>query len=582
MTEAWEAYQVRSLINLPIFEKGEFVALFLVQRSVPTRWLPEEVDYIRNVADRIRVAIERSRVEQRLREFAASLERQVADRTRERDRAWRVSRDLLGVADAEGVWRSINPAWTDILGWQDSDIIGRNSAWFSHPDNTRPSPTDLARAPQVSHHYEGRYRGRDGAWHWLAWTVVPDDGELYCVGRDVTAEREQAAALAEAEAQLRQAQKMEAVGQLTGGLAHDFSNLLAGITGSLELMQARISQGRVAEAARFVTAAQSAAQRAAALTHRLLAFSRRQTLDPKPTSVNKLISGMEDLIRRTVGPAITLEVVGAAGLWITLCDPNQLENALLNLCINARDAMPNGGRLTIETANASLDDHAARTRELAPGQYVALCVTDTGVGMTPDLVDHVFEPFFTTKPIGQGTGLGLSMVYGFVKQSGGQVRLYSEPRRGTTVKLYLPRHIGGEAEDELPPAASETAPGARPEQTALVVDDEPTVLMLVSEVLRDLGYATLEAPDGPAALRFLRSDARLDLMVTDVGLPGGMNGRQLADAALAARPGLKILFITGYAENAALGNGHVGPGMHVMTKPFAIDALVAKVREITK
>ena len=591
-TMAWDALEVRSLINLPLFEMGAFVALFLAQRTRPCTWLPEEIDYIRNVSDRIRVAIERWRIEQRLRDLAASLERQVAERTRERDRAWRVSRDLLGVADQAGVWRSINPAWTDILGWQPSDILGRTSEWFKHPDNapvafsgpaslTGTSPA-ASGVPQASKHHEGRYRARDGSYRWISWTVVPSEGELYCVGRDITAEKDQAAALAETEQQLRQAQKMEAVGQLTGGIAHDFNNLLAGITGSLELMQTRIGQGRTAEATRFVAAAQGAAQRAASLTHRLLAFSRRQTLDPKPTAVNKLIHGMEELIRRTVGPAIRVEVVGAAGLWTTLCDPNQLENALLNLCINARDAMPNGGRLTIETANTTLDAAAARSRDLAPGQYIALCVTDTGTGMSPEVIAHVFEPFFTTKPIGQGTGLGLSMVYGFAKQSGGQVRIHSEPEQGTTLRIFLPRHVGDTEEGDLANGAADRPARLAIDQRALVIDDEPTVLMLVCEVLHDLGYATVEASDGPTALRILQSDLRFDLMVTDVGLPGGMNGRQLADAARIARPDLKILFITGYAENAAIGNGQFGRGMEVMTKPFAVEALLAKIRAMAE
>ena len=278
---------------------------------------------------------------------------------------------------------------------------------------------------------------------------------------------------------------MEAVGQLTGGLAHDFNNLLAGISGSLELMQTRMSQGRLKDIDRYMSAAQGASKRAAALTHRLLAFSRRQTLDPKPTNVNALVHGMEELIRRTVGPEIEVEVVGASGLWSALVDPPQLENALLNLCINARDAMPEQGRITVETANKWLDEHAARKHDIPPGQYLSLCVTDTGTGMTPDVIAKAFDPFFTTKPIGQGTGLGLSMIYGFAKQSGGQVRIYSEVGMGTTVCLYLPRHHGVvEADDPL--ARFSDAPRAEQGETVLVVDDEPTVRMLVTDVLEDL------------------------------------------------------------------------------------------------
>ncbi|MET0315068.1 MAG: PAS domain-containing protein, partial [Hansschlegelia sp.] len=351
---------------------------------------------------------------------------------------------------------------------------------------------------------------------------------------DVTGRLREQERLAEAEDALRQAQKMEAVGQLTGGLAHDFNNLLAGISGSLELMQTRISQGRLADVERYMTAAQGAARGAAALTHRLLAFSRRQTLAPKPTNVNALVLGMEDMIRRSVGPAVEIEVVGASGLWPTLVDASQLENALLNLCINARDAMPEGGRMIVETANKWLDDRAARRHDIPPGQYISLCVTDTGSGMTRDIVAKAFDPFFTTKPIGSGTGLGLSMVYGFAKQSGGQVRIYSEVDQGTTVCIYLPRHIGEAEEIDAFPGI-EPAPRAELGETVLVADDEPTVRMLVTEVLEELGYAAIEAADSAAGLKILQSDVRIDLLVTDVGLPGGMNGRQMAEAGRQSR-----------------------------------------------
>ncbi|GJD56165.1 Blue-light-activated protein [Methylobacterium dankookense] len=344
-------------------------------------------------------------------------------------------------------------------------------------------------------------------------------------------------------------------------------------------MSARIAQGRYGDVDRYVAAAQGAAKRAAALTHRLLAFSRRQTLDPKPTDVNRLVRGMEELIRRTIGPELALEVVAAGGLWSVLVDPSQLENALLNLCINARDAMPDGGRITIETANRWLDTVAARERDLEPGQYVSLCVSDTGTGMSPDVMAKAFDPFFTTKPMGQGTGLGLSMIYGFVRQSGGQVRIYSELGQGTTMCLYLPRHYG-ETEESDTLALLGEAPRARVGETVLIVDDEPTVRMLVTEVLEDLGYAAIEAADGASGLKVLQSDVRVDLLITDVGLPGGMNGRQMADAGRVSRPGLKVLFITGYAENAALGGGRLEPGMQVLTKPFVMEVLASRIREM--
>jgi PAS domain S-box-containing protein len=381
------------------------------------------------------------------------------------------------------------------------------------------------------------------------------------------------------EDQFRQSQKMEAVGQLTGGLAHDFNNLLTGITGSLELLGVRLSQGRLKDTERYLTAAQDAAKRAAALTHRLLAFARRQTLDPKPTDVSRLAVGMEDLIRRTVGPHIKVETVIAEGLWPTLVDPNQLENALLNLCLNARDAMPGGGKLTIEARNRRLDEYGARERDVPSGHYVSLCVSDSGVGMSKDVIAKAFDPFFTTKPLGEGTGLGLSMIYGFVRQSGGQVRIYSEVGQGTTVCLYLPRHHRQEEPVEQPAELAD-APRAERGETVLVVDDEPTVRMLVTEVLEELGYIALEAADGAAGLEILRSNVRIDLLVSDVGLPGGMNGRQMADAALLERPDLQVLFITGFAENAIISHGHLAPGMHVMMKPFTLEVLASRMKEL--
>lgn len=398
-------------------------------------------------------------------------------------------------------------------------------------------------------------------------------------GVDVTSAHEDRLALQESQAALRQAQKMEAVGQLTGGIAHDFNNLLASISGSLEILKLQVDRGNTANLERYVKMGQSSVRRAASLTQRLLAFSRRQTLDPKLTNVNKLIVGLEDLIRRTVGPTVDVEVVSAAGLWTTKVDTSQLENSLLNLCINARDAMlPDGGRLTIETANKWLDDRAAKTHDLAPGQYISISVTDTGTGMTPDVIERSFDPFFTTKPLGQGTGLGLSMVYGFVRQSDGQVRIYSEVGQGTTMCLYLPRHHGKVAMEEMLDPIDSVEQGNG--EVVLLIEDEETIRILLSEVLREWGYRVLTAADGPSGLRLLQSDARVDLLITDVGLPGGLNGRQVADAARVKRAALKVLFITGYAENAAVGNGLLEPGMEVVTKPFEILALATKVRQM--
>lgn len=401
----------------------------------------------------------------------------------------------------------------------------------------------------------------------------------YQFAYDVTERFAEQERLRTAEEALRQAQKMEAVGQLTGGLAHDFNNLLAGISGTFDMIGIRLAQGRSADITKYLAAGQGAARRAAALTHRLLAFARRQTLSPKPTVINRLLADLVDLVQRTVGPGITVETVAAGGLWTALVDANQLENAILNLCINARDAMPAGGRITIETANRWLDERTARARNMEGGQYVTVSVTDTGIGIDKSILDRVFDPFFTTKPLGQGTGLGLSMVYGFARQSHGHVRIYSEIGQGTTVTIYLPRHEGTAGESEVP--QDSFAPRlAHVGETILIVDDEPTVRLLVVDALGDLGYGCIEAEDGAAALRLFESGERIDLLITDVGLPGGLNGRQVADAARVGRPDLRVLFITGYAENAVLNHGHIEPGMEVLTKPFAIDDLIRRVERM--
>ncbi|AMK26251.1 PAS domain-containing protein [Sphingobium sp. TKS] len=462
-----EAISARAFINMPLHEQGGFVALIFVNNDTPRHWSDDDVAFVREVAERTRDAVERRRAEHELAELAASLERQVAERTAE----------LLRAEDA-----------------------------------------------------------------------------------------------------LRQSQKMEAVGQLTGGLAHDFNNLLTGIGGGLELIQLRLAQGRAAEIGRYMDAAQDAVKRAAALTHRLLAFSRRQTLDPRPTDANALVSGLEDLVRRTVGPAILVETRLAADLESILVDPSQLENALLNLCINARDAMPDGGRLMIETQDRLIDDQAGRAYDITPGNYICLSVSDTGTGMDAETMSRAFEPFFTTKPIGSGTGLGLSMVYGFARQSGGHVHIHSTPGMGTTVAVYLPRN-GRAVMAEASPALLSAAPYAQGSETVLVVDDEASIRMLIIEALADLGYDVLEAPDGPTAMELLAQGRMIDLLVTDVGLPG-MNGRQLADALRTTRPGLKVVFITGYAENAVLNHDHLEAGMQIITKPFTMEVLASRIKAL--
>lgn len=483
--------------------------------------------------------------------------------------------------DPQGRVSSWNPGAERFKGYSADEIMGEHfSRFYSEEDREAGIP----RLALETAKREGRFEAegwrirKDGSRFWASVIIDPiqtEDGRLIGfakVTRDLTEKRK-------TEEQLRQSQKMEAVGQLTGGLAHDFNNLLTGIGGSLEMMQVRMAQGRTAEFDRYFMAAQGALKRAAALTHRLLAFSRRQTLDPQSINANRLISWLEELVRRTMGPSIQVEVVGASSLWPTLADPNQLENAVLNLCINARDAMPDGGKLTIETANKWLDERAARQHDLPAGQYVSVCVTDTGTGMTPDVIAKAFDPFFTTKPLGEGTGLGLSMVYGFARQSGGQVRVYSEIGQGTTMCLYLPRYTEEATVDEEP-VQSVVPESAGDGEVVLVIDDEPTIRMLIGEVLADAGYAVIEAPDGPAGLQVLNSNARIDLLITDVGLPNGPNGRQVADAARVSRPNLKVLFITGYAENAAVGRGRLEKGMFVITKPFQMESLATRIREI--
>ena len=499
---------------------------------------------------------------------------------RDRERIWNLSPVLKVVTDARGYITDVNPSWTEKLGWTREETLGRRSADFMVEDESnwhQRVATLRSGVPLLD--YRTKLRAKDGDHRIIQWTTVPENETFYGFGRDVTAEIEAAAALADAEAALRQSQKMEAVGQLTGGIAHDFNNLLQGITGSLEIVQRRVAQGRLDELDRFINGASIAANRAAALTHRLLAFSRRQPLDPKPVRANALVASMEDLLRRTIGERIELELVLAGGLWITKCDPNQLESAILNLAINARDAMPDGGKLTIETCNAHLDRaYVARQRGVRPGQYVCLCVSDTGIGMSADTISKAFEPFFTTKPIGQGTGLGLSMIYGFAQQSEGYAKIYSEVDQGTTFKLYLPRHRGGEAEEEELTQAT-AMQHAEEGEVVLVVEDESVVRGLILEELHELGYAALEAVDGNSGLEMLRSKRRIDLLITDIGLPG-LNGRQLADAARLLRPSLKVLFMTGYAENAALASGFLEPGMEMITKPFAMDALAGRIRSM--
>ncbi len=514
---------------------------------------------------------EQRRLEEALHRVNETLEAQVADRTQERDEIWQLSQDLMVVIDATRHVLAANPAWLPLLGRPPDQLRRWNLFDLVHSDDHRSAEAafGLLVAGQAVPPTEVRMRHADGRHRVISWAAAARRGKIYAVGRDVTSNREAAEALARTEAELRHSQKMEAVGQLTGGLAHDFNNLLTGIIGGLEVVKTRIAQGRTTGLDRFIEAAAVSATRAASLTHRLLAFSRRQTLNPQPVDAGRLVASLVELVGRTVGPGIAVDWFADDGLWLARCDANQLESALLNLAINARDAMPRGGRLSFACRNLPGAAEAGGT------DCVAIIVADTGEGMAPETLQRVFEPFFTTKPLGQGTGLGLSMIYGFVRQSGGRVLIGSKPGEGTTVRLLLPR-----AASEAAGLSGPASPPARHPagQCVLVVDDEPAVRMVVAEALLALGYKVTEAGDGPSALDLLRAGVRADVLVTDFGLPGGMTGRQLADAACRLRPGLPVLLITGYSDQT--GDELRYGGAQVLTKPFSLDRLTACVASL--
>ncbi|KPC26450.1 PAS-like protein [Pseudomonas syringae pv. cilantro] len=502
-------------------------------------------------------------------------------RTHELDTFWELSPDPLAILDFNGMFLRVNPAWTAILGRTQEELLGSSIMTLLHPDDVDNTQSALKHAAShVLPLFENRYQHVDGTYQWFGWTAAPGNGIIFALGKHLNHEKQRIEALRVAEETLIQSQKMEAVGQLTGGLAHDFNNLLMGITGNMELLLSRIRQERFTELDRYINAALEGSRRAASLTHRLLAFSRRQTLAPKATDIDHLVAGMDELIRRTVGPAIDMQVVTSHGLWSTLVDPHQLENSLLNLCLNAKDAMPDGGRLLIQTANRTLTATAAARLGLPAGRYVELSVSDTGAGMGKDIIGRVFDPFFTTKPTGMGTGLGLSMIYGFARQSGGAVNIVSNVGEGAKICILLPMHKGEAETLALDSGELQVPAPGTGDETILVVDDEPAVRLLIAELLEDLGHVVLQAEKGSDALVILQSKAAIDLLITDVGLPGGMNGRQVADAARDVRPDLKVLFVTGYAENAVLAHDTLEPGMHVLPKPFAIAELISRVTEL--
>ena len=522
---------------------------------------------------------ERKLQEQRLRDLNHDLERKVIERTQARGMTWQLSPDLLGALNPQGYFETSNPAWLAVLGWSEEEVAATSIYDWLHPDDVEATREMFQRsqAGQPAIRFPNRHRHKDGSYRWISWTGVPEEGLVYCNGRDITEDVEQQEQLKQTEDALRQAQKMEAVGQLTGGIAHDFNNMLAVVIGSLELLDRRIGEGD-ARARRQVASASEAAKRAAKLTQRLLAFSRQQPLRPETVDVNKLVSNMSDLLRHSIGADVRLETVLAGGAWRVHVDPNQLENAIVNLGVNARDAMPEGGRLTIETQNTHLDRrYVLGEPGVPPGHYVLIAVTDTGSGMAPETIAKAFDPFFTTKAVGKGTGLGLSQVYGFVKQSGGHVKIYSEQGEGTTVKIYLPRTEAAVAVTDEANAAD--LPDVGHEEYLLVVDDEPAVRQFAVDALKELGYRVFEAETAAKALALLGDHPEIDLLFTDIVMPD-TNGRGLAEQATAMRPQLKILYMTGYTRDAAVHNGIIDRSVELIGKPFTLDELAARVREI--
>jgi len=523
---------------------------------------------------------ERRATEETLRELNANLERQVIERAQARSLTWQLSPDLLGALNAKGYFETSNPAWKTILGWSEAEVASTSIFELLHPDDLEHTRAgfELTLVGQPAIRFVNRYRCKNGSYRWISWVGIQEDNFVYCTGRDITSEREAEMELAAAQDALRQSQKMEAIGQLTGGIAHDFNNLLTGIIGSLDLVRRRMAANRTDDVPRFMDAASASAHRAASLTHRLLAFARRQSLDTRPNNINRLIASMEELLDRTLGERIELKCMLSGDLWPAFTDANQLENAILNLAINARDAMLAGGRLTIETVNVQLDEtYTSLHEEVQPGDYVVISVSDTGIGMSPEVLAKAIDPFFTTKPAGQGTGLGLSGIYGFAKQTRGHLRIYSELAQGTTVKLYLPRAL--QTAVDLDTVAVETPRGQG--ESILVVEDDATVRAIISDVLQDLGYDVFLAPDARAALPILGSDRHIDLLISDVVLPH-VNGRKLAEMARTLRPHLKVLFVSGYAENATVRADFLDRGMDMLTKPFALDVLGAKVHAMIK
>ena len=566
-------------------ETGRFEAEgWRVRKDGSRFWASVVIDAVRDqhgktigFAKVTRDVTERQRAHQSLVESEASYRRLVEG----------VTDYAIFQLDPAGLVTTWNPGAQRIKGYTRDEIVGQHfSAFYTEEDVETKLPERALRTAVETGKYdaEGWRVRKDGSRFWASVVIDPIYDEQRRISgfakitRDITERREAQLLLKATQEQLAASQKMEAVGQLSGGIAHDFNNLLMVVIGNLETVQRQAAKQPSNPAmSRALANAMRGAQRAATLTSRLLAFSRRQALDPKPMDVNKFLVGAADFIQRSLGENVQVEVVGSPGLWFVEVDANQLEVALLNLAINGRDAMPSGGKLTIESANVFADENYSRYNpEIAPGQYVAICVTDNGVGMPSDVIDRAFEPFYTTKELGQGTGLGLSQVYGFVKQSGGHVKIYSEVGQGTTVKIYLPRLLGRVTEEDEPDAEG-TQVGAEESETILVVEDNTDVRAYLAEVLRSLNYKVTTVPNTQAALDVLQQNGPIDLLLTDIVMPGG-NGRELAKQAAILRPDVQVLFMTGYSRNAVVHQGRLDEGVDLLQKPVSQAQLATRVR----
>lgn len=512
-----------------------------------------------------------------VRRLAEELEVRVQQRTQERDRIWRTSQDILAVAALDGSFHSFNPAFTRILGWDEEDLPALCAADLVDPEylpQLRVVLGELIAGNPVDR-LDVPLRHKTAGYRWLSMALMPESEALYIVARDITEARKQAEAVRKMEDVLRQAQKMEAIGKLTGGVAHDFNNILQVIAGNLELLKLEFAGNT--QAGHRLQQARFAVERGAKLASQLLSFARRQPLQPVSTNLGRVVREMDDLLRRALGESIEIEVIVSGGLWMTSLDRNQFENVILNLAVNARDAMNGEGKLTIELGNAMLDDHYVRQHaDVSPGQYVMFAISDTGAGMPAKIMEQVFEPFFTTKPEGQGTGLGLSMVHGFVKQSGGHIKVYSEVGFGTTFKIYLPRVHDAEARE----ADRRSKPAEGGVETVLLVEDDLAVQATAVDILSSLGYKVLKAVDGQSALIILQSGIHIDLLFTDVVMPGPVRSTELARKAQTILPEIAVLFTSGYTQNAIVHGGRLDPGVELISKPYRREDLARKVRQV--